>query len=144
MKYLLFFGLLITTSLGYAQSTSADEKAVLDVEKARFAAQVSKDLTYLDKVLASDLVYIHSSGKTDTKQAFIQSIKDGSMQYNSIDSKELKARIYGKTAILNGVCEIKAFTNGQPLNTSFRYTDVYVKNGNQWQLVTWQSLRLPN
>ena len=58
--------------------------------------------------------------------------------------QELTVRLYGNTAIINGVCLIKAMNNGETINTRLRYTDAYVKKGNQWQLVTWQSVKLAN
>ena len=53
-------------------------------------------------------------------------------------------RLYGSTAIVNGVCAVKITKNGETINMRLRYTDVYVRNGKQWQMVTWQSLRLAN
>ncbi len=121
---------------------SADERAVSDAEKQRFDAQVKKDYAVLDRVLANDLVYTHSSGNVDGKQAYIQSIRDGKSKYDAIDVQEQKVRVYGNTAIINGVCLIKAMNNGETINTRLRYTDVYVKNGGQWQMAAWQSLRM--
>ncbi len=123
---------------------SAKEKVVADVERQRFAAQVSKDYAALDKLLANDLHYTHSSGATDTKTSYIQSIRDGKSKYDAIDVQELTVRLYGNTAIINGVCLIKAMNNGETINTRLRYTDAYVRKGNQWQLVTWQSVKLAN
>lgn len=158
MKTLLTSILLACTSYLYAQTAvstsssaaasvstaSASEQAVADAERQRFAAQVSKDYAALDKLLADDLVYTHSSGNTDGKASYIQSIRDGKSKYDAIDSSEMKVRVYGNTAIINGVCLIKAMNNGETINTRLRYTDVYVKKGSQWQLVTWQSVKLAN
>jgi ketosteroid isomerase-like protein len=162
MKTLLTISLLACSSYLYAQtavstssagpaattktntSTIADEKAVADAERQRFAAQVSKDYTALDKLLADDLFYTHSSGNTDGKASYIQSIRDGKSKYDAIESQEMKVRVYGNAAIINGICLIKATNNGEAINTHLRYTDVYVKKGNQWQLATWQSVKLAN
>ena len=160
MKTLLTLALLACSSYLYAQtavspSTSASavaatpslstkEQVVAAVERQRFAAQVSKDYAALDKLLADDLHYTHSSGATDNKASYIQSIRDGKSKYDAIDVQELTVRLYGNTAIINGVCLIKAMNNGETINTRLRYTDAYVKKGNQWQLVTWQSVKLTN
>jgi hypothetical protein len=124
-------------------SQTSAESVVTEIEKQRFAAFVSKDYAYLDKVLADDLFYCHSSGLIDTKTSFIQSMKDGKLIYQEMNVEELKVRIYGKTAVITGVCGAKVLSNGQQLNTRFRFTDVYVKSKGGWQMVTWQSLRLP-
>lgn len=158
MKSLLTLCLILSFQLTHAQTPvspsasatsapvamSADEKAVADTERQRFGAQVSKDYAVLDKVLANDMTYTHSNGNTDGKQSYIQSIRDGKSKYDAIDVQELKVRVYGKTAVINGVCLIKANNNGETINTHLRYTDVYVQNGKQWQLVAWQSIKLAN
>ena len=124
-------------------SQTSTETAVVNIEKERFAALVSKDYAYLDKVLADDLYYCHSNGHIGTKSSFVQSIKDGKLTYQEMVPEELKVRIYGKTAVITGQCAAKVLSNGQQLNTRFRFTDVYVKNKAGWQMVSWQSLRIP-
>ena len=156
MKSILTLGLLLSVQFIRAQTPvspsagataaplamSADEKAVADIERQRFSAQVSKDFAVLEQVLANDLTYTHSNGNSDNKQSYIQSIRDGKSKYDAIDVEDLKVRVYGKTAVINGVCMIKAMSNGEAINTHLRYTDVYVRNGKQWQMVAWQSIRL--
>ena len=140
MKTLLSVWLISSISMASLAQTTA-EQAVMDVEKQRFEAQVKKDVPALEKLLGDDLVYTHSNGNTDGKASYIQSIKDGKSQYDEIKSEEMKVRMYGKTAVINGVCAVKMPTNP---NLRLRYTDVYVKRKGQWQLVAWQSFRMPN
>lgn len=123
---------------------SADEKVISDTERRRFDAQMNKNYAVLEQVLADDLIYVHSNGQTDTKQAYIQSFRDGKLKYDAIDVQDETIRVYGNTAVVNGVCLVKATSNGETINTRLRYVDVYVRNGRQWQMVTWQSLRLAN
>ena len=143
MKSFLFFCWGLTTSFAYAQS-STGEKAVLEIEKQRFEAQVTKNYAVLEKVLGDDLIYNHSNGNQDTKQSFIQSIRDGKQSYDAIEMLENKVLLYGNTAVVSGICQVKATNNGQAINTKLRYTDVYVRKGTQWQMVVWQSLKLAN
>ena len=130
----------VTTTAQAAMSATA--KLVSAVDKQRFDAQVSKNYAVLERVLANDLIYTHSNGSTATKQSYIQSIRDGKLTYDAIDVQEQKVRVYGTTAIINGICVVRATNNGETINTRLCYTDVYVRNGRQWQLVAWQSLRL--
>ncbi|GAB2580218.1 nuclear transport factor 2 family protein [Spirosoma areae] len=163
MKRILFLGLFLYAPLLWAQTpraatavspsaaasvsitaASADEKAVIDTEKQRFVAQVNNDYAVLEKVLSNDLIYTHSHGGTDTKQSYIQAIREGRTKYEAIDPEEQKVRVYGNTAVINGLCRTKVTSNGQTNTMRLRYTDVYVRTGNQWQMVAWQSLKLAN
>ncbi|GAB3970145.1 hypothetical protein GCM10028806_17610 [Spirosoma terrae] len=142
MKSLLTLSFILLVQLVRAQS--AEEKAVIAAEKNRFEAQISKNYAVLDQVLGNDLVYTHSNGNTDSKESYIQSIRDGKSKYDAINVEEQKVRVYGNTAIINGICMIKAMSNGETINTHLKYTDVYVRKGKQWQMVAWQSIRLAN
>ncbi len=144
MKKILILALsLIIGQTALAQNTKADVEAL---ERKRFAAQVSKDYDFLEKIFADDLIYTHSNGKQDTKQTYIQSIKDGKSVYNKIDVEEVNVRDYGKTAVVNGKVKIEmAPIDGKPNIVPLRYVVVYMKNGKKgWQLNTWQSLKLAN
>ena len=61
--------LLLITHLGFGQTR---ELNVLQLEKDRFKAMISKDSIKLDQVLADDLLYIHSNGIIDSKETFIK------------------------------------------------------------------------
>lgn len=152
MKQFLTFALLLSVYVTSAQiivSTStapmsADQKAVSDLERRRFDAQVKKDYVVLEQIMADDLIYTHSNGPVDNKTGYIQSIRDGKLTYDAIDVQEETIRVYGNTAVVNGVCLIRATSNGEIINTRIRYTDVYVRKSQQWQMVAYQSLRLGN
>jgi hypothetical protein len=48
------------------------EQEILRVEGKRIDAMVALDLAALDPILADDLSYSHSSGRTDTKASFLE------------------------------------------------------------------------
>jgi ketosteroid isomerase-like protein len=147
-KYFFFTLLLAISQFSFAQSKNDKAKAEVEaVERQRFEAQVKKDYAALEKILADDLLYVHSNGKSDTKASFIASIKEGKSVYNKIDVEEMVVRPYNnqKAAIINGVINVTQNpVDGKPTYLHLRYTVVYIKNkGKGWQMVTWQSLRLP-
>ncbi len=142
-KILILAFSLIFGQTALAQST---QEVIENLERKRFAAQVSKDFDFLEKVFADDLVYTHSSGKQDDKQAYIQSIKDGKSVYDKIEVQELNVRVYDKAAVVVGKVAItQGIASGKPTILPLKYTVVYNKNGKKgWQLNTWQSLKLAN
>ena len=40
-------------------------------------------------------------------------------------------------------CQIKVTSNGTPNAFGVRFTDVYARRDGRWQMVTWQSTKLP-
>jgi ketosteroid isomerase-like protein len=142
-KILILAFSLIFGQMALAQST---KEVIETLERKRFAAQVSKDFDFLEKVFADDLSYTHSGGKQDNKQTYIQSIRDGKSVYDKIDVEEILVRDYGKTAVVNGKIMItQPPVDGKPVMLHIKYVVVYNKNGKKgWQLNTWQSLKLAN
>lgn len=150
-KAFLFIVLLATSQLTFAQSKFEKKQAaakaeVEALERQRFAAQVEKNYDFLGRIFADDLIYTHSSGKMDSKETFINSIKEGKSVYKKVDVETMMVRPYNdqKTAVINGVVLInQAAADEKPNLLHLRYTVVYVKTKTfGWQLTTWQSLRL--
>lgn len=120
------------------------EKEVEALERQRFAAQVQKDYTFLEKAFADDLIYTHSNGHQNNKAEYLQSIRAGQSAYNRIDVESLTVRAYndGRTAVVNGTILITLPNkpDGTPNLAHLKYVVVQVKNPKKgWQVVLWQS-----
>lgn len=126
--------------------TSGDasaERAVRAAEDARFKAQTTNDFKALDELLADDLTYTHSSAAVDSKATYIESMRSGAVKYESIEPRDVQIRVYGTTAVITGAGRFKVTARGQALDNQLRYTDVWVLRNGRWQMVAWQSTRLP-
>ncbi len=118
-------------------------KMIIDLDKKRMQAMADKDIAMLTNVLADDLIYTHSSARLDTKQSLIGNMQSGSTVYQSVVPSDVKAQDLGDSVVLTGVAQIKVTANGNPLAFGVRFTDVYAKRDGRWQMVTWQSTKLP-
>jgi len=143
---------LVTMSMASAQpsggkivqeSGAAAEAAVRAAELARFKAQTTNDLAALGPLLGDDLVYAHSSAAVDDKAAYIESMRSGAVKYESIEPREMQVRVYGTTAVITGAGRFRVTARGQALDNQLRFTDVWVLRDGRWQMVSWQSTRIP-
>jgi hypothetical protein len=50
----------------------------------------------------------------------------------------------GDAVVLTGVARISVTSGGKLNKFGVRFTDVYARRGGKWQMVTWQSTRLPD
>jgi len=116
---------------------------IIDLDKKRMTAMAQKDLAALNELLSDDLVYTHSSARLDTKQSLIGAMESGSTVYTSVVPSDVKAQDLGDTVVLTGSCRISVNAGGRPNSFGVRFTDVYANKGGRWQMVTWQSTRLP-
>ena len=112
-------------------------------EDRRYAAMVAADVSALEQVLADDMIYTHSSSSVDTKASLIELIRSGRSVYRRIERPEEKIRIYGQSAVVTGQARIE-LGGDSPRTLNLRYTNVWVKNPGGWQMVAWQSTRLPD
>lgn len=137
--------LLVAVGSGCAAARGAgptgqpEEAAVADLERARFAAMVGKDTASLRRYLASDLVYTHSSGAVESRDEFLAHLAGGQLSYGSIEPAELRVRVVDETAIINGRAELVVGSD----RFAVRYLDVWVRRDGRWQMIAWQSTRLP-
>jgi ketosteroid isomerase-like protein len=125
------------------QGTSAAEEAVRGAELARFKAMMANDFASLGKLLGDDLIYTHSNALVDTKASYVESMTSGSLKYHTIESSDMKVRVYGTTAIITAAATMAVTSKGQDATNHLRYTDVWVLRDGRWQMVGWQSTKMP-
>lgn len=117
---------------------------IIELDRKRMTAMAEKDIATLNELLADDLTYTHSSARLDTKQSLIGNMQSGSTVYNSVEPSDVKAQDLGSAVVLTGVARIRVTFGGKPNAFAVRFTDVYASKGGKWQMVTWQSTRLPD
>lgn len=117
---------------------------VIDLDKKRMHATATRDIATLKALLSDDLIYTHSNARVDTKQSLVGAIESGATVYTSIVPSDVTAQDLGSAVVLTGLARIGVMSNGQALSLNLRFTDVYAEKDGQWQMVTWQSTRLPD
>lgn len=127
----------------FATAQSGADQQILDTEQRRFDTMVRKDTAALRDLLSDDLVYIHSNTMTESKSAHLTSIGSGKIVYEKMTREQAKVRRYGKTALSNGVVQVKVSLDGKPVELRLMYTATYLKKRGAWRLVNWQSTRIP-
>jgi ketosteroid isomerase-like protein len=121
-----------------------NRQKIIDLDRQRMEAMAKKDIAALNALLSDDLVYTHSSARLDTKQSLIGAMKSGATVYTAVVPSDVVAQDLGDAVVLTGVARISVTSNGNPINFGVRFTDVYANKGGQWQMVAWQSTRLPD
>ena len=122
---------------------SNNGQKIIELDRQRMDAMSKKDIATLNALLSDDLIYTHSSARLDTKQSLIGAMESGATVYTSVEPSDVKAQDLGDAVVLTGAARISVMSNGNPNNFGVRFTDVYVNHGGQWQMVAWQSTRLP-
>jgi ketosteroid isomerase-like protein len=116
---------------------------IIDLDRQRMTAMAEKDIARLNSLLSDDLVYTHSSARIDTKQSLIGAMQSGATVYTGVEPFDVKAQDLGDAVVLTGSARIRVNSGGKPNAFAVRFTDVFANRNGQWQMVTWQSTRLP-
>jgi Domain of unknown function (DUF4440) len=105
-------------------------------------ALISKDSVALSSVLADDVSYGHTNAMIETKAQLIRSIISREQDYLSIESSEMKIRVYDKTAIVNMKSNVVMKYQNQPLELNMKVIFVWINKNNNWLLVARQSVKM--
>lgn len=114
---------------------------VREFRKALAAAIVAKDAVRLRRMYADSFVHTHGSGKVDGKDARIVAALAGDPIIETAPADDMVIRIPGGwTAVATGMSPIRALADGKTY--AFRWTAVYVRMGDNWQLAASHATRL--
>jgi len=120
---------------------TADE--AIRAEDARYAAQMSNDFAAMERLIADDLVYIHSSSLVDNKQTYIESMRTGAVKYRVMRRSEVVARTFGCVATLTGNGNFDVTVNEKEMTVELRFHAIWAKRDGKVQFISWQATRLP-
>ncbi len=116
---------------------------VLGADAERYKAMENRDLATLSRYLGDDLIYTHSSALVDSKDSYVESLRSGKVVYKQTRRSDLRVSPYGCTAVLTGRGDFSVSVDGKDIEVQLRFTNVWVKNPEGWQMVAWEATRIP-
>ena len=119
------------------------EKEVLGLEDKRFAAMIARDFAALEKMTHDELLYTHSSGVTDTKASWLESMKSGKVKYKSASCSERQVKFFGEVALIRGRAAIEVEIGGQPKSLRLLFLNAWTRTPQGWKFAAWQSCPQP-
>jgi ketosteroid isomerase-like protein len=129
---------LVALAPPLARAQAPAEKELMDVENHWAEATVKGDVQALERLYADEYLAIDPAGATFTKAQDIANVKSGNFKLETFKLDELKVRLHGEVAVVTGRNTIKATYMGKDISGAYRFTDVFVKRGGRWQVLTTQ------
>ena len=114
------------------------EQTLMKIEHDGLAALLKRDVAGFARVFADDAVLITPDGSTQTKSQLVADVKSGDLVVESSEISDMKVRAYGDSAVVTYVTSDKGKYKGQDISGRFRWTDVFVRRGGTWQIVSGQ------
>jgi len=143
-QILLFATLMIVPAVTCAQGSGAsaqdsDSARVLSLETLWNQAEVDKDASALDHLLAENFSFVDIDGSLKNKAEFLDSIKHPPEHIETIGNESLKARVHRDTVIVIGTYHERGRLNGKGYYHHGRFTDTWVRQGSNWMCIASQS-----
>jgi ketosteroid isomerase-like protein len=112
--------------------------AVLATDRQLDRAWNDNDVGALDRLWADDYLFIGWTGEIMDKHERLAAIRSGRFQVQSVESDEVKVRVFNDVAFLTDRERIR--TNGDQITV--RSTRAFIFRSGRWQLVTAQKTRV--
>jgi ketosteroid isomerase-like protein len=121
------------------------EATIMKLNDKIRAASLKGDAATIKDLYAEDFVSVSAiTGAPSTKADLIENLKSGKLKYDSIDVSDAKVHMYGPTmALVTTKAEVKGKLGDQDISGTYRSSRLFVKRGGKWQVVFFQSTKVP-
>ena len=139
MKRLLLITLLAIISSAPSLAQSDAERDVLKLNKEYEEAIARRDATVHERLFANDYTYSPGNGNIMGREDHMSFTKSGAVEVKSLRSEDVRVRVYGDTAVVNGMwVSVDRRTDREFAERRIRYLIVYVRREGRWQIVAEQ------
>ena len=113
----------------------------IDQLEERWRTAILKgDTAAMDSLLADDYMATTASGMLQTKAQSLDNLRSGRTHFTSLEISDRKVRFYGTTALVTSLAEVQGTSAEGPIQGSFSYTRVYVKDAKgAWKIVSFEA-----
>ncbi|HEY2972444.1 MAG TPA: nuclear transport factor 2 family protein [Pyrinomonadaceae bacterium] len=149
MKRLLSLAILILTpTIGLHAQTAPDANELTRLLNQFLAGASHNDPGVHDRFWAEDVIYTGSAGRRRGKSDIMHDVHsapalkpgDPTTVYSA---EEIRIQQYGNTAIVAFRLVGSTLKNGATESTNYLNSGTFLKRNGRWQVVNWQSTRMP-
>lgn len=99
-------------------------------------AWAARDRATIERLIAPDWSVTHVEGQRLTRPEVFRMMFEtdaNEMEPSTVD--EIDVRVFGDAAVVTGRTHARGSQSGVPFDLTLRFTDVFVRRGDQWQAV---------
>jgi ketosteroid isomerase-like protein len=122
---------------------TGNEAAVNAAVEALTKAMLQADRGALERLVADQLSYGHSSGLVESKAQFVDVIANRKTLYKAITLSDPSTVMAGDNAIVRHVFSNTTETGGKTASISVGIMQVWQRQAGDWRLLARQAFRLP-
>jgi len=124
-------------TLATPSSDAKDEQTLISMEKKLCEAFLRGDAESLGTIYHPDLVQTNVRAEVSNKSQEVAELRDKAIRYDKFESSNLKVHLYGDAAVVTGQSAIEGMVkvSGRVIHASVRFTDTFIRQSGQWQIV---------
>ena len=112
------------------------ETQIVGAEERLRTAMLSSDVSALDELLASELIFTNHLGQLLGKENDLAAYRSGMLKVKELKPSEQHIRLTGDVAIVSVRMQLSGTYDGNPANGDFRFTRVWALSPNKaWHVV---------
>jgi ketosteroid isomerase-like protein len=134
---LILVGLAVPALRGQSTDEAAARSKIVALEHAWNQAEAFKDLTALNSLFDSELIYVDADGTLMTKAEFLSHVKSAHLQQEITQS--MAVQVFGDTAVATGTYLAKEFKDGRPVVHNGRFIDIWIRRDQTWVCISAQA-----
>jgi ketosteroid isomerase-like protein len=140
MRLLAVTFAVFAAGLSFSQTAKdADTQQLQRLEQVWNQAHLSGDADALDKLWADDLEVDVPRMAVMSKADALGFARSGRMKFLRYETSGLRIRVYGDTAVVSGRLQRTRSMMGKEISDDWRFTKVYVKQAEQWRVVSFHA-----
>jgi ketosteroid isomerase-like protein len=113
-----------------------ENTTIEDLEEKLQHAMLASDVSVLDELIADDLVWTMHTGQVASKQDDLEAHRSGIFRFTKLEISDRQIHPYSDDCtVVTLKAEMAGILNGQPFSEAYRFTRVWVKRQDRWQIV---------
>jgi ketosteroid isomerase-like protein len=108
------------------------------IEEQLAASWVAGDHTYHERVLAEDWRVIDPTGNILTKADVLGEAFSGERKITKGKIDQVNVRDFGDWAVVTGRTQMAGTYQGQKMDVTLRFTDIFVRRDGEWKCIASQ------
>lgn len=119
-----------------SEHTMDDKKQIENLYRVMYQAMIAKDVVTLDSIMSDNAVLVHMTGVRQAKRQYLNEIKNGTLNYYSVEDDELDIELSRNKAMLTGRSRVTAAVYGGGKHTwRLQMKSSLIKESGRWLLV---------
>lgn len=108
---------------------------IADLEAKLQHAMLTSDVAVLDELIADDLVWTMHTGFVGSKQYDLEAHRSGIFQFTKVDISDRQIHPFSDDCVVVTLkAELAGTLNGQAFSEPFRFTRVWLRRQDRWQI----------